>query len=139
MTLVMWIGICIGAYLAATKPQFWVIALFSGLGIGSLQAASRAMVGLFSPPEKSAEFFGFWGLAGKAAYFVGPAVFGAVSTAAGSQRVAFLGTLAFFVVGLIGMQWIDERRGHEEAEAWHAEREAQRAARRTEGSDAPGV
>jgi UMF1 family MFS transporter len=133
ITLVMWIGICIGAYLAVSKGQFWVIALLAGLGIGSLQAASRAMVGLFAPPEKSAEFFGFWGLAGKAAYFVGPAVFGWISSASGSQRVAFLATLGFFVVGLLGMQWIDEQRGHAEAEAWHAERGGDRS-----GDAAPG-
>ena len=33
----------------------------AGLGLGSLQSASRALVGLFSPVKKSAEFFAFWG------------------------------------------------------------------------------
>lgn len=119
ITLGLWVAVCGGAYLVETKEAFWVVALFAGLGIGSLQSASRALVGLFAPPEKSAEFFGFWGLSGKAAYMVGPLLFGQIATAAGSQRVAMLSTAAFFILGLIGMGFIDERRGLAAAQAWH--------------------
>jgi MFS transporter, UMF1 family len=119
ITLVLWILVCIGAYFCETKGLFWGIGLAAGLGIGSLQSASRGLVGLFSPPEKSGEFFGFWGLAGKGAYMVGPFLFGLISTASGSQRVAMLSTIVFFVAGLIGMAFVNERRGHEEAEAWN--------------------
>lgn len=133
MTLVLWILVCAATYLCGEgsevvafgrtgKQLFWGVALASGLGIGSLQSASRGVVGLFSPPEKSGEFFGFWGLAGKAAYMVGPFIFGLISSAAGSQRIAMLSTAAFFVAGLIGMTFVDERRGLAEAEAWHREK-----------------
>ncbi|HEY9420015.1 MAG TPA: MFS transporter, partial [Thermoanaerobaculia bacterium] len=74
ISLVLWIVVCAGTYFCETKQLFWWIAMGAGLGIGSLQSASRGMVGLFSPPEKSGEFFGFWGLAGKGAYMLGPAV-----------------------------------------------------------------
>ena len=131
MTLTLWVLTCIGAYACGDggqdpvigtwtgKQLFWVVGLFSGLGIGSLQSASRALVGLFAPPEKSAEFYGFWGLSGKAAYMVGPLLFGAISSAAGSQRVAMLSTAAFFVLGFIGMAFVNEKRGLAAAEAWH--------------------
>jgi UMF1 family MFS transporter len=133
MTLVLWILVCVATYLCGEgsevvafgrtgKQLFWGVAMFSGLGIGSLQSASRGVVGLFSPPEKSGEFFGFWGLAGKAAYMIGPFIFGLISSATGSQRIAMLSTAAFFVAGLIGMTFIDERRGLAEAEAWHREK-----------------
>ena len=79
--------------------MFWGVGLFAGLGIGSLQSASRALVGLFAPPEKSAEFFGFWGLAGKGAYMIGPLIFGQIASRTGSQRVAMLSTAAFFLLG----------------------------------------
>jgi UMF1 family MFS transporter len=118
VTLVLWILVCAGAYFCTSKGQFWGIALTAGLGIGSLQSVSRGLVGLFSPPEKSGEFFGFWGLAGKGAYMLGPLIFGAISSTTGSQRLAMLSTGLFFIVGLIGMAFIDERRGHEEAESW---------------------
>jgi UMF1 family MFS transporter len=83
-----------------------------------VQAASRALVGLFSPVDKSGEFFGLWGLAGKASYAVGPALFGWVSTVSGSQRTAVWVNGIFFVAGLAGLFLIDERRGRAAAEAW---------------------
>lgn len=119
VTLVLWILVCAGVYLVETKGAFWGVALCAGLGIGSLQSASRALVGLFAPPEKSAEFFGLWGLAGKSAYMVGPLIFGLISSGTGSQRVAILSTAAFFVLGLIGMGFISEKRGLAAAQAWH--------------------
>jgi UMF1 family MFS transporter len=118
ITLVIWILVCVGVYFCETKALFWWLAMGAGLGIGSLQSASRGLVGLFSPPEKSGEFFGFWGLAGKGAYMLGPFIFGLISTATGSQRVAILSTALFFIAGLIGMAFVNEKRGHEEAASW---------------------
>jgi UMF1 family MFS transporter len=114
----------VAAFLTRDKTVFFVVSLAAGLGIGSLQSASRAMVGLFSPLEKSGEFFGFWGLAGKAAFAVGPLVFGALSSLTGSQRLAILSTGAFFVVGLLGLGWVDEAAGRQAAATWHETRRA---------------
>jgi MFS transporter, UMF1 family len=127
ITLVLWVLVAVGAYFCTTKGFFWGIGLVAGLGIGSLQAVSRGLVGLFSPPEKAGEFFGFWGLAGKGAYMLGPLLFGEISSATGSQRVAMLSTIVFFVLGLIGMAFVNEKRGHEEAEAWNEGRGADAA------------
>ncbi|HKH44779.1 MAG TPA: MFS transporter [Thermoanaerobaculia bacterium] len=119
VTLLLWVLVCAGVYLVETKMAFWGVALCAGLGIGSLQSASRALVGLFAPPEKSAEFFGLWGLAGKSAYMVGPLIFGLISSGTGSQRIAILSTAGFFILGLIGMSFISEKRGLAAARAWH--------------------
>ncbi|MEM7481675.1 MAG: MFS transporter [Acidobacteriota bacterium] len=128
ITLVLWILISAAAFLAQSKAVFWGVAIASGLGIGSLQSASRAMVGLFAPVAKSGEFFALWGLAGKGAYLLGPLVFGSLSSLTGSQRIAILVNGAFFLIGLIGMQTIHEDRGHQAAEAWD---------RRSDGAVAP--
>lgn len=127
VTLGLWILVCAGTYMVQTKQGFWVVALFAGLGIGSLQSASRALVGLMAPPEKSAEFFGFWGLAGKTAYMIGPLIFGLIASQTGSQRVAMLSTAAFFLLGLIGMSFVNEKRGLAAAQAWHERREGEAA------------
>lgn len=119
LALLVWIAVCVGAYFAQTKAVFWGVALFAGLGIGSLQATSRAVVGLFSPPEKAGEFFGFWGLSNRVAYAIGPLVFGVLSSATGSQRLAILATAVFFIVGLFGLRFVDEDRGRREAHEWH--------------------
>jgi UMF1 family MFS transporter len=118
VTLLLWIAVCVVTYLSRDKTVFWAVALVAGLGIGSLQSASRGLVGLFSPVDKSGEFFGLWGLAGKGAYACGPLVFGWISSTSGSQSTAILSTGAFFVLGFLGMFWIDERRGRAAAEAW---------------------
>lgn len=116
--LVFWIAVCLGAFYVHTKGPFWAIALGAGLGIGSVQSASRSLVGLFSPLEKSGEFFGLWGLAGKGAFMLGPFLFGIVSSATGSQRLAILFTTLFFVAGLVGMRYVDEGRGRAAALSW---------------------
>lgn len=118
LILVVWIGVCIAVYSAHTKGAFWIAALVAGLALGSLMATSRALVGLLSPVSKSGEIFGFWGLTMRAAYAVGPAMFGGISAATGSQRIAVLSTVGWFALGLLGMQWVDEERGRRAAESW---------------------
>jgi MFS transporter, UMF1 family len=118
VTLVLWVAVCVAAYLAVDKATFWGVALGAGLGIGSLQSACRALVGLFAPLEKTGELFGFWGLAGKAAFAVGPFVFGALAWLTGSQRVAIVSTALFFLAGLAALGSVDEARGRAAAEAW---------------------
>ncbi|MEZ5331779.1 MAG: MFS transporter [Thermoanaerobaculia bacterium] len=119
ISLVLWLAVSAGAWATHTKTAFWVVALASGLGIGSLQSASRALVGLFSPQGKAGEFFGFWGLASRVAYMIGPATFGAISSATGSQRAAVAVNGLFFLLGLAGMTWVDEEAGHRAALEWH--------------------
>jgi MFS transporter, UMF1 family len=131
VTLVLWIGVCVVAFFTGSKTIFFAVSLAAGLGIGSLQSASRAMVGLFSPLEKTGEFFGFWGLAGKGAFAVGPLVFGVLSSLTGSQRVAILSTGIFFVAGLVGLALVDEKAGRAAAEAWDERR------RKAPGTDTP--
>ena len=103
---------------AGDKRGFWIAAMFAGLAIGSVQAASRALVGLFSPVDKSGEFFGLWGLAGKAAYALGGLLFGWVASGSGSQRAAVWVNGIFFVAGFLLLFLVDERRGRAAAEAW---------------------
>jgi UMF1 family MFS transporter len=114
----LWIAVVVATASVPSKAWFWPVALCAGLGIGSLQAAARALVGLFSPAQKNGEFFGFWGLAGKAAYAVGPAVFGLVSSASGSQRTAVAAMGVFFVMGLGLLRGVDSRRGVDQARSW---------------------
>jgi UMF1 family MFS transporter len=117
-SLGIWILVGLASAACQTKGQFLVIGLAAGVGIGSLQATTRAVISTFSPPSKSGEFFGFWGLALRAAFALGPILFGAVSSASGSQRVAVLVTTLFFAGGLIGLQRIDYEAGRAAARSW---------------------
>eukprot|EP00792_Barthelona_sp_PAP020_P010185 TRINITY_DN347_c0_g1_i1.p1 TRINITY_DN347_c0_g1~~TRINITY_DN347_c0_g1_i1.p1 ORF type:complete len:493 (-),score=120.59 TRINITY_DN347_c0_g1_i1:83-1537(-) len=44
------------------KILFYIISLFAGMGIGSIQSSSRTIVGLMAPKEHVTQIFGFWGL-----------------------------------------------------------------------------
>jgi UMF1 family MFS transporter len=124
IALALWIGVSATVALATGKSTFWAIAMVAGLGIGSVQASSRALVGAFSPVAKSGEFFGLWGLAGKAAYACGPLVFGWVSALSGSQRVSVWVNGLFFLAGLVALSAVDERRGRAAAASWRDPRDA---------------
>lgn len=118
ITLLIWLGVVAGAYYSTDRTVFFIVGNLAGLGLGSSQSAARALVGLFSPAEKSAEFFGFWGLFWKLSTAIGPLVFGVLSSATGNQRLAILATGTFFLLGIIGLVWIDETRGREAAVAY---------------------
>ncbi|HWC72852.1 MAG TPA: MFS transporter, partial [Gemmatimonadales bacterium] len=79
LTLLLWIGVSISAYFAQTKPTFVAVALTAGLGLGSIQAASRALMASLIPRGKESELFGFYALCGKSSSILGPLVFGGVS------------------------------------------------------------
>jgi UMF1 family MFS transporter len=120
LTLVLWIVALLLAYLTRSHAGFWVAGNLVGLALGSSQSAGRALVGQFSPPQRAAEFFGLWGLAGKLAAIVGPLSYGTITyLTQGQQRPAILSTAAFFVVGLLLLTTIDEKRGRAAALAEH--------------------
>jgi UMF1 family MFS transporter len=88
----------------------WVIGNLLGFGLGSLGSANRAFVGYLSPPEKSAEMFGIWGLTIKmAAVMTFP--FAWVKDKSGSSHALLL-LASFIVIGLIVTCFINEKRGH---------------------------
>jgi UMF1 family MFS transporter len=101
MSLVLWTSVAVTAFFVETKNHFWVIATCAGLGLGTVQAASRAFYTQFIPEGKEAEYFGLYSLAGKSSAVIGPIIFGEISTTYGSQRPAILSVAAFFLIGLI--------------------------------------
>ncbi|MBI3091057.1 MAG: MFS transporter [Candidatus Tectomicrobia bacterium] len=109
LTLVLWVVVILGAFAARSRALFSVVGLLAGLAIGSSQSTSRAMMASLLPAPQGAEFFGFYGVSGRLSAAVGPLVFGLVSSWTGSQRLAILSVLAFFVAGLILVQGVPER------------------------------
>jgi UMF1 family MFS transporter len=113
-------------YFATTATQFFIIAAIAGFAMAGIQSTSRTMVGMFSPPGRSAEFYGFFALTGRTSSFIGPAVFGwlaAMMTARylgmgmgenlaeqGGHRVATLSIAFFLFVGLLLLLWVDEKK-----------------------------
>ncbi len=99
------------AVFAPGRTEFWIAGILIGLAAGPNQAASRSLVGRFSPPDKETEFYGFFALTGKAASLFGPLLFAALTTAFGTQRAGVASILVFFVVGGLLLLRVDERQG----------------------------
>lgn len=107
ITLIIWIGVVIGAFLSQSKLTFFIIGMIAGLALGSCQASSRSLMSTILPFHKRTEFFGFYSFFGKASAIIGPALFGLLSMFF-NQRWAILSIGFFFVIGLILLQRVKE-------------------------------
>lgn len=100
LSLILWICVTAGAFFIYSKTLFWGLASVAGLGLGTVQAASRALFAGYIPAGRESEYFGVYSLVGKSSAVAGPLVFGYVSSAFGSQRPAILAIAVFFAGGL---------------------------------------
>ena len=99
LSLMLWSTVAVAAYFIEVKTEFLVLASVAGLGLGTVQAASRAFFTQFIPPGRESEYFGTYSLVGKSSAVLGPLVFGYISSTFGSQRPAILAVSLFFVGG----------------------------------------
>lgn len=106
LSLLMWSFVAVSAYFISLKSHFFILASFAGLGLGTVQAASRAFFAQFIPLEHESEYFGVYSLVGKSSAIAGPIVFGYISSAVGSQRPAILAVSVFFIIGLVLVQYV---------------------------------
>ena len=95
----VYVGVTVWAFFMDSSWEFYALAVTIGLVQGGVQALSRSFYARLIPPERSAEFFGFYNMLGKFAAVVGPALMGIVGVATGSPRLAILSILVLFVGG----------------------------------------
>ena len=92
--------------------MFWVMGSGVGLGMGALGTASRAMVGLFSPQHKAAEFFGFYGLGTKLAAVLGLVMsIRAERLFPNNYNMVVASSGIFFLGGFVLLFFVDEGAG----------------------------
>jgi len=113
------IYIAIAVYMAVTVwaafidsvAEFYQIAVVIGLVQGGIQSLSRSMYARLIPPDKSAEFFGFYNMLGKFAAVIGPFAMGWVALLTGSARLSVLALLMLFAAGAVLLYFIDVEQG----------------------------
>jgi UMF1 family MFS transporter len=116
ITLIGWLIAVVLAWNAESATMFWIVANLVGVCMGSSQSAGRALVGYLSPPARTAEFFGLWGLAVKLSAILGPVTYGVVTwVTLGNHRLAMLVTGVFFVIGISILAGLDVARGRRAA------------------------
>jgi len=129
LTLVMWIVSIMAIFYVGNLTEFfnsrlglglnvkWVfvgITCIAGMGLGSTQSSSRAIVGMFSPQSKIGEFYGLWGLSGKLAAAVGLFAVSFLQSIF-DFKSSFLIIAIFFLFSLITNLFVNEKRGREVA------------------------
>ncbi len=116
ITLAGWIAMVLIAAASTGAVGFWVAANIAGICMGSSQSAGRAMVGVFAPAARLAEFYSLWNAAVWLSGVVGPVTYGLVTwLTANDHRLAILVTGLFFVIGLFVLVLVDVERGRRAA------------------------
>ncbi len=118
VTIVGWIVMVVIAGTTSGVLWFWVAANIAGLCMGSSQSAGRAMVGVFAPEHRRAEFYSLWNVAVWLSAVLGPVTYGLVTWLTdNNHRLAILSTGLYFVAGLLVLAKVDIERGRRAARA----------------------
>lgn len=90
------------------KTLFMGIALFLGVFVGPVQAASRTLLARITPPEKITEMYGLYALTGRSIAFLGPLSFGLLTDIFDSQRAGLSTIILFWILGFVLMLKVRE-------------------------------
>ncbi len=114
--LAIWCGIVIYAYgFLATTTHAWIMSVFIGLVLGSVQALSRSLFSQMIPRGRESSFFGLYEISEKGTSWLGNLVFGIVVASTGSYRHAILAIIVFFIVGSVILLFTDTTKAIHEA------------------------
>lgn len=130
LTLVVWLlavaliwgtpGVTAGlqglGFAAEAETVFLGVGAIAGLCLGATQSAGRTLVALFSPADKTGEFFALWGVFGKLAAVVGLLAVGLLQSVFGLTN-AILVCGVFFGIALVVALFVDAGRGRAVATA----------------------
>jgi UMF1 family MFS transporter len=109
--ILIWIGICIFAYLTYTPMQFYILATCVGLVMGGIQSLSRSTYSKLIPPTKdTASYFSFYDVCDKIGTVIGTLSFGYVAEFFGGMRNSVLALMVFFIIGGILLLFVDMKR-----------------------------
>lgn len=104
VAVLVWIGICAGAWLIDEPADFFICAGFIGLVMGGIQSLSRSTYSKLLPAsENNAAYFGFYDVCEKIAIMCGLVMFGYLDNLTGSMRSSILALVFWFVLGLIAL------------------------------------
>ncbi len=115
------IAVCV-IIVSMSRTQFFGVALaegstlpdmvFFGCGVliggmgGVVQSASRSLMVRHTDPDTPTEYFGLYGLSGRATSFIAPSLIGLVTTLTQSARLGISPVIALFVIGLVLLIWV---------------------------------
>ncbi len=100
--LIIWLFVCLGAFLITTKTQFFVLAFVVGMVMGGIQALSRATYSKLIPTNTTdySSFFSFYDVTFNISIVIGTFSYGYIEFLTGSMRNSSLALGIFFFIGL---------------------------------------
>jgi UMF1 family MFS transporter len=106
LSLALWVLVTVLVYFIYHKSLFFAVASMAGLGLGTVQAATRAFFAQFIPPGDESKYYGVYSLVGKTSAVIGPLIFGAVSSLTQNQRPAVAAVSILFIAGFTILQFV---------------------------------
>ncbi len=107
IAVLIWIGVCIGAYFVSSVNSFYILASVVGSIMGGIQSLSRSTYAKLIPTETldTASYFSFYEFTEKVAIVLGTFSFGFIEfaiyklTGETSMRYSVLSLMVFFIIG----------------------------------------
>ena len=112
LSLIVYAVIAIWGYILNSVIEFWFLAWLVAIVQGGSQALSRSLYAHLSPAAKSGEFFGLFGIMEKFSSLLGPLLFAAAGLLFNNSRPAVLSLIAFFIIGIVLLLFVDVKEGH---------------------------
>ncbi len=110
VAVLIWIVVCIIAFVIITPLQFYFLAALVGGVMGGIQALSRSTYSKYLPDTiDHASYFSFYDVCDKVGIVIGTLTFGLIFEATGSLRYSALALGVFFVIGFF-LLWLTPSR-----------------------------
>lgn len=107
--VIIWVGICGGAYIVQGEIEFYILAFIVGMVMGGIQALSRASYSKLLPEDTvdHASYFSFYDVTFNVSIVTGTFVYGLIEQLTGSMRNSSLALGLFFLAGLVILLGVD--------------------------------
>jgi MFS transporter, UMF1 family len=112
LSLIVYAAIAVWGFFLDSVIEFWFLAWMVAVVQGGSQALSRSLYATMSPAAKSGEFFGLFAIMEKFSSLLGPLLFAAAGILFNSSRPAVLSLIAFFIVGIVLLLFVNVAEGH---------------------------
>ena len=102
LAILIWVGICIGAYNLYSADSFYILAFVVGMVMGGIQSLSRSTYSKMLPETKDhASYFSFYDVCDKIGLVLGTLSYGMIEEITGSMRNSILALIIYFAVGFL--------------------------------------
>src|SRR5512140_3573279 len=125
ISLVIWACVVTYAYFGmkgSTRVlEFTLLGVVIAIVLGGSQAISRSLFAQMIPLGKEAEYYSFYEVSDRGTSWIGPGLFAIVNQLSGGLRPAILSLIFFFVVGLIALPFVNEKKAIEDVKKYEAD------------------